>query len=66
MRRGRTNNVSAAQHSYHEKMNFWVIRGNTPKEDGTSVELHRENVAGGKMLGWDKAGRCDSEGKRSH
>jgi hypothetical protein len=29
------------------------------------MELHRENVTGGKLLGWDKADRSDSERKKT-
>lgn len=51
----------ADHYSSHEKMDFSVIRGNSPREDSMCVEVHSDNMAGVEVLGWDKASRIHKE-----
>lgn len=51
----------ASHYSSHEKMDFLVIRGNSPRKDSICIEIHSENMAGVEALGWDKAGRIHKE-----
>lgn len=47
----------ADHYNFHEKMDFSVIRGNSPREDSMRVEVHSDNMVGVEVLGWDKAAR---------
>lgn len=51
----------ADHYSSHEKMDFSVIRGNSPRENSMCVEIHSDNMAGVEALGWDKAVRIHKE-----